>query len=417
MEPAEAQLWHQFSPINLFNDLPVGCRHPAEINRRPLTEASLTVLASYLIISGHDFRTPRRAGIHFVAQELAKRGTVRFFSIGFSWLSYLRADPRLAIANRASGTENIRGVDCYLWKTAWHPFNLHLSWLKGLSRLLFTTYRLAVPDVFKQWVETSDTIIVESGMSPIFISTIARLNPKARKIYIVSDLLSTIGVDQFVAHELESYFSVFQTVIVKSRRMVRSLPDHANIRYVPQGIEQDLSAADTSPYNDGIHAVSVGSMLFDRSFFDLAASAFPNITFHVIGGGRHAARLDHPNVKIYGEMPFRDTLRYLKNAHFGIAPYEAERVEDYLCDTSLKLIQYASFGVPAVCPNLVVGDYAGRFGYTPGDIASIVQAIERALSAGKFTPTKILSWAEVVDRIISPNDYSDTRIPLLSSAR
>jgi 2-beta-glucuronyltransferase len=371
---------------------------------------------NYLIVSGHDFRTPRRAGIHFVAQELAKRGTVRFFSTGFSWLSYLRTDPRLSIGDRANRIENVRGVDCYLWKTLWHPFNVHLSWLQTLARLMFATYRRGAPDLFRQWVETSDTIIVESGMSPIFISEIERLNPTARKIYIVSDLLETIGVDRYVSRELERRFALFDTVIVKSRRMVRSLPAHANIRYVPNGLEQDLNSTAPSPYGDGVHAVSVGSMLFDRTFFDIAAPAFPHVTFHVIGGGRHAAALDYPNVELHGEMPFRDTLPYLQNAHFGIAPYDAEHVEDYLCDTSLKLIQYASFGVPAVCPSVVVGDHVGRFGYTPGDAASIAQAIGGALSAGKFTPPKMLSWPEIADRIISPDDYADTRIAPLPPA-
>jgi 2-beta-glucuronyltransferase len=367
-------------------------------------------LPRFLLISGHDFRSPRRAGVHFVAQELANRGSVRFFSIGFSWLSHLRGDPRLSIADHANRIEKFRGVDCYLWKTVWHPVNLRVSWLRGVSRLLFAAYRRRLPEVFKQWVETSDTIILESGMPPIFLAAVERINPKARKIYIVSDLLETIGADPYVSRELERSFALFDTVCVKSRRMARSLPPHINIRHVPNGFELDTSTPDPSPYGDGVHAVSVGSMLFDRSFFDIAAPSFPHITFHVIGGGRHAAALNYPNVKIYPEMPFRDTLPYLKHAHFGIAPYEAAQVDDYLCDTSLKLMQYGSFGVPAVCPSAVVGDHAGRFGYAPGDTASIAQAITGALAAGQVTPPKLLTWPEVVDRIIRPDDFADTSI-------
>ena len=42
-----------------------------------------------LVISRHDFRSPRKASVHFIARELAKSATVRFASIGFSLLSKL----------------------------------------------------------------------------------------------------------------------------------------------------------------------------------------------------------------------------------------------------------------------------------------------------------------------------------------
>ncbi len=34
----------------------------------------------YLVLSAHDYRTPRRANIHFITDQLALRGTTRFFS-------------------------------------------------------------------------------------------------------------------------------------------------------------------------------------------------------------------------------------------------------------------------------------------------------------------------------------------------
>ena len=112
-------------------------------------------------------------------------------------------------------------------------------------------------------------------------------------------------------------------------------------------------------------------------------------------------------------MPFTETLRYIKHARFGIAPYNAEKVEDYLCDTSMKLMQYAYLGIPAVCPRVVVGDHAGRFGYVPGDPDSIGRAVRGALAGGKISPPVILSWSEVTERILSPQDYADTAIARL----
>jgi 2-beta-glucuronyltransferase len=364
----------------------------------------------FLIISGHDFRTPRWANMHFIARELARRGEMRFFSLGFSALSHLNGDARLSLSDRANRVDEFRGVQCYLWKSVWHPINLRLPLLRGLSALLFAAYRRNLPAVFRRWVEESDTIIVESGMPPILMPIIERLNPRARKIYLASDLLDTIGVDPFVSAELEANIDLFDTVVLPSRLMAKSLPPRAKMVFVPHGLDVDGTAIGPSPYARGTHAVSVGSMLFDPTLFEIAAAEFPQVTFHVIGGGRSARGLTQPNVKLYGETPYAETLAYIKHADLGIAPYKAECVQDYLCDTSMKLMQYEYFGVPAICPTAAVGGHAGRFGYVPGDQASIGKAIRAALAAGKFAPPAILSWSEVTDRILRPQDFADTRL-------
>lgn len=364
----------------------------------------------FLIISGHDFRTPRWANMHFIARELTRRGEVRFFSLGFSPVSHINGDPRISLMARANRIEEFRGVQCFLWKSAWHPFNLRLPMLRGLSAALFAAYRRGVPDRFKRWVEESDTIIMESGMAPILLPIIARLNPRARLIYIASDLLGTIGVDPFVQAELDANIHLFDTVVLPSRLMSKAFPPRAKMVFVPHGLDLDATEIGGSPYGGGIHAVSVGSMLFDRSLFEIAPPLLPDVTFDVIGGGRHARGLTAPNVNLYGEMPYAQTLAYIKHANLGVAPYKAECVQDYLCDTSMKLMQYEYFGIPAICPMAAVGDHAGRFGYAPGDAASIKQAIERALAAGKFAPPTILSWSEVTDRILRAQDFADTSL-------
>lgn len=365
-------------------------------------------MRQYLIISGHDFRTPRWANMHFIARELAKRGTVRFFSLGFSWLSRFNGDPRMSITDRANRVEEFQGVQCFLWKSAWHPFNLRFGALAGLSRMLFRAYRRHVPAQFRRWVEDSDVIILESGMSPVLMPPIQRLNPRARKIYIASDLLDTIGVAPFVGEELDACIDQFDAVIAPSPLMAPAFPARTKVRVVPHGLDVDEQAIKASPYPGGINAVSVGSMLFDRSFFELAAPQFPQVTFHVIGGGRMAGSLAFPNVKVYGEMPYAETLAYINYANFGIAPYQAEHVQAYLCDTSMKLMQYAYFGIPAVCPTVAVGGHSGRFGYRPGDQASIAEAIRSGLAGGKFEPPAILFWAEVTERIISSQEPAAT---------
>ena len=138
--------------------------------------------------------------------------------------------------------------------------------------------------------------------------------------------------------------------------------------------------------------------------------AFPEVTFHVIGPGPIDRNGFPPNVRIHDEMPHEETLRYIKHARIGIAPYVAESVPPYLADTSMKLMQYRFFGLPAVCPNAVVGCGSDRFGYEPRSLSSITQAMRRALDAEHVASGQVLSWKDVTDRLIDPARYPDTRL-------
>jgi 2-beta-glucuronyltransferase len=371
---------------------------------------------NFLVLSGHDYRTPRRASMHFIADELARRGTVRFFSLGFSSLSRLTNDLRMSVANRANREETFNGVECYLWKTPLHPFNSGTRILRPIEYLLFWLYKNTPSPVMLEWIREADVVLLESGIAPIFCEHVFKLNPRARIIYRASDDLAAIGVSPFVKQVFRRVARRMDAVNLTSRRFVSSIPPASRVFYVPHGLDPRIADhADPSPYASGTHAVSVGSMLFDARFFVLAASQFPAVTFHVIGSGRPRL-VDYPaNVLVYDHMQYTDTLRYIKHATFGVAPYVAETIPEYLADTSMKLMQYEFFGLPAVCPHPVVGGHRSRLGYTPGDKASIAEAIRRALGAERVTSKTWLSWSEVVDRLLQPEHFADTRMTSTSS--
>jgi len=151
-------------------------------------------------------------------------------------------------------------------------------------------------------------------------------------------------------------------------------------------------------------------MLFDHAVLDIAADAFPDRTFHVIGCGR--TWRSAPNIILYPEMKFLDTLPYLAHANVGVAAYrEAQRCR-YLADSSMKLVQYSYLRLPAVCPHFAVGRHAHRFGYTPGNPLEIVSSFEAAFadefSDGAPTP---MTWDDLVVRLLDPAPFADTRIP------
>src|SRR5450631_3492323 len=115
--------------------------------------------ASFLLISSHDYRSKRKANVHFIIRELARHGKARFFSIGFSALSLLKSDPRSSLWSRANYIESHEGIDCYLWRTLLHPINLRRSWLAPLERLGFKTYMHFAAPVLKRWIMESGTIV------------------------------------------------------------------------------------------------------------------------------------------------------------------------------------------------------------------------------------------------------------------
>ena len=357
----------------------------------------------YLVISRHDFRTPRKANMHFIAECLAERGETSFFSFGFSHLSRLKQDPRMSLWDLANKVENVRGVQTYLWRTPLHPVSLRQASLRGLETALFRAYIQRVPKIFKDWIRRSNVILIESGFPVIFIRLCADLNPSAKLIYIAYDGLRTIDCAQYIVDEFEATAGQLDGLRVPSPLLFDEMPNREAAYFVPHGLDADVLEHDgPSPYPAGRHAVSVGSMLFDKGFFEIAAQAFPDVTFHVIGAGSEAATLAAPNIRIYDEMKFQDTIPYLRHADFGVAPYNAGRVAPYLVDTSMKLMQYGYLGLPAVCPTVVAGDKPGRFGYLPGDAPSIASAIRSALDYGRFKGEPALSWREVTDRILDP---------------
>lgn len=364
-----------------------------------------------LLLTAHDYRTPRRANMHFIADALRRHGPVRFFSLRYSALSRRTNDARVFLDDRANRVESVDGVDCFLWKQLVHPFNTRRRALRRVEDAMFAWTMARPPATLVRWMREADTIFFESGSAILHVALAERVAPRARRIYIASDDLRTIHVADRVEREFAAVAPRLDAICLTSRRLAPAIPSTDNLYFVPHGLDAGIAdRADPSPYADGVHAVSVGSMLFDRTFFERAAPLFPDLTFHVIGPG-DVDRAGFPaNVEIHDEMAYDETLRYIKHARFGIAPYVAEAVPPYLADTSMKLMQYRFFGIPAVCPDAVTGGAPDRCGYMPGSTASIRAAIERALAGRPAVVPPVLDWNEVANRLIDPAAFPDTRL-------
>jgi 2-beta-glucuronyltransferase len=364
-----------------------------------------------VFLSVHDFRSLRKASVHFIAAEMARRGKVRFFSVGLSRLSLRRGDTRSSLVDHANKVELRDCVECYLWKTAWHPFNVRKSSLKFLEPTLFRTYRAMLPSVARNWIKDADIVFVESGMAVVFIADIKALNPGAKIIYLASDDLDVIDCADTIKHEFRRHFDKIDTVRLPSRYLLPGMPHGKSSALIPHGVDRSIAEKSyPDPYSGRKACVSIGSMLFDAGFFEIAAPANPDIEFHIIGAGKAADQLRGDNIIVHPEMAFAKTLGYLQHAAFGIAPYRDDKTPRYLIDTSLKLRQFGLFSIPALCPYFALGDAPGRFGYTPGDAASIQSAIMAALSNQTAIVDTSRTWSEVTDRLLRPQDFPDTRL-------
>jgi 2-beta-glucuronyltransferase len=353
----------------------------------------------------HDYRTAKRASIQQIADGLVELGhDVSFISTRFSRLSKIVGDSRLFLWDKANKIEIVNGIRCYLWRTPVHPFQSRQPLVNAAMTRLFPIYAEAPNRQFDQLLRDADYLIVESSVAAIFMRRMKRLNPDARIIYYAADRLDTVGAHPFVHRRLIEDAALIDHVCLRSPKMALDFAWAEGKLYRAEfGVNtEEFDAVGPTPYPaDRKTAVSVGSMLFDASFFALAAPLFPDIDFHVIGCG--AELHGPPNLHVHPEMRFRDTLPFVKHAILGIAPYRPAPGVEYLAESSLKMAQYGFFALPTICPEFAVGDASGRFGYRPGDAESIRVAVASALdAAGHVAPHSFPTWRQVAERVLDP---------------
>jgi 2-beta-glucuronyltransferase len=259
----------------------------------------------------------------------------------------------------------------------------------------------------------ADHIVVEASVAAILLRRIHQLNPNARIIYYATDRLDTVGAHPFIQKRLVEDADLIEHVSLRSSLMADDFAwaGSERLRRIGFGIEPaDFANIGPSPYPDRVKAaVSVGSMLFDPSFFHNVAPAFPEIQFHIIGCGQRFEAA--PNVIIHNEMPFRATLPFLQHAAVGLAPYAPAPGVEYLSESSLKLAQYEYLGLPAACPDFAAGMVPTRFGYRPGDATSMREAFGAALNrTGSVAPRSFPTWAEIGQHLLHPKSYADTQL-------
>ena len=362
-------------------------------------------------VSWHYLDSRRRAGFHFLAQAALRAGhEVVFCTAPISWLSWVRRDPRfdnpvIVQRNRMRWVEN--RLASYVWFTPWHPADLRLGLLNRLSAPWFRRYgRFARPEL-DEWLAGADTVVFESTPVLVAFDALRRAAPRARLVYRVSDNLASIGCHPIVLKAERYALPQFDLVSVPTL----AYPPHfqeAGAIHKPHGLDKELfDSIESSPRRNGFraHCIFIGMSWLDREFVTLAATALPDVRFDIVGPSTGSWSL--PNVRLHGEVPFREAAAMVKAADVGLNTREYHPGAEALAD-SLKVQQYTYCGLPYVAPEFLRTRRPNAFYYRPGDAESIRAAVEAAIRRGRTTGPAgpVIGWDDVLLHLLHDTSRS-----------
>jgi 2-beta-glucuronyltransferase len=351
----------------------------------------------------------RKTGMIFWAEALARRGFDTFVvTTQLSWLSYLRANPRLRTIERSDLNRwRDRGerLHNFIWLPILHPASVSAPLLRQISVPFFSLYPWLLPVAVREVVAGADLIVIESCAAVLLFDRLKRIAPSyARFVYCSSDRLRAVGMHPMLEQTLRRTAPSYDLVRVPAQAMAEDFPNGTPVAFIPHGIEKELfdEAADDPFEGPGPHAVVAGDMLFDEESFATLLDAFPEVCFHAFGRMKLDALADRANLQIHGEVPFADLVPRLLYADVGIAPYLDRPEVHYVAQSSLKLIQYQYCRLPTVAPRFAAAGRANVVGYDPRDSGSIIAAFAAALALDRATldASAVTEWDTVIDRVL-----------------
>lgn len=354
-----------------------------------------------ILVTQHYFQSKRMAGFHWLARALHRAGwDVLFFTGAISHLSRLRGDYRFAYPVRAEAN-HIKPVEprlsSFVWHTAWHPANLRSALLNKLSYARFSTYGDLPLGSAQDFVRRANLVLFESTPALLLFDRFKKLTPDARFVYRISDDLHVLKNHPVVLDAEARIAPEFDLLSAPSQYIFDRWKHLPRCRLHRHGIARDLfDAAMTNPYNGRWrkNVVFVGTNRFDDPTVATAARLFPEWGFHLIGPLRGVPALT--NVIKYGELPFLQTVAYLKHADVALYPMTQMADADVFQD-SLKVIQYTYCRLPIVAPNYLASPRGNVLAYDRNNESSIQSAMERAATfdRGTINVDGIHSWDDL----------------------
>lgn len=359
-----------------------------------------------ILITSHIYNSRRKAGFHWIAEELVKQNNNVLFFTGVSLIDQIKRDYRVATMEKQGKNtvfNNSELVSSFFYYNLFRPIDFRSKLLNFLSYPLFKLYGRGlqaknIPAELAIRIKEADLIIFESVNELVLLREFKAINSKARYVYRVSDDMSIRNTHPYVIDFEEENSGLFDLISVPTASIYDRFVNQKKLKLQYHGLPIDLyEVVSKSPYiSETINAVFVGSNFLDHEFISVSAREFTEVNFHIIGPVEF--RLDLENVFFYGEMNYEDTLPFIKHADFALSPMLKGTFSD-----SNKIIQYTYCKLPIVISSLNVCERKNFIYYTIGDKESIIESVEKAINfkADDSTFPEVRSWSQLVSDIIN----------------
>jgi 2-beta-glucuronyltransferase len=354
------------------------------------------------LLTSHVWDSKRKAGFHWIALDLVRRGWSVNFVCTLTTIDLLKKDYRFKYTNKKEYNKKIEKnklLHQFISYRILRPLKTGNKFIDFLLRNIFSFYLKPPSDVLKL-VSESQLVIHESTYELLYFTDFKKNNPRVRYIYRVSDDITTRNTHPILIDYEKDECEKFDLVSVPTDDIYNRFKSLKNSQLNFHGAPLDLfDEVHLSPYKiNTINFVYVGNNFLDHNFVTTAAKIYPNINFHIIGPDEVKSNLN--NIFNYGEMMFEDTIPFVKFANAGLNPMLKGTFSD-----SNKMHQYTYCKLPIVISSLNKTNRENCFFYTIGDSSSIRCAIDSAL---KFNPSEVKlpkprKWSDLVEDLLKFN--------------
>lgn len=311
-----------------------------------------------VILTGHFPFQKRRGSILWVSQHLQSIGWhVTHVTVGYSWLSVLKQDPRLkalgyvpkrGTVKQSKNLTTIYGLSpVHPIKTGHHLVDLALA----ASRSLFKAYwqpKLRPP------LKNADLVICESGAPILLAPLLSKYAARAARIYRVNDDIRLLNAPDYLSKAEQDHQHHFTRISSANPRLTKRFT-HENITLDPMGIPRlQLKDRPPSPYSSDkgqFIAVCAGTTQLDQDAITWVAKNRPNWQVHILGRTKRNPSQTLPNLNYRGELNFNEMLSFIAHADIGLAPYIDRPGIEYQTTNSNRILLYRHYGLPILAPN------------------------------------------------------------------
>lgn len=357
------------------------------------------------LVTGHYWNSKRKAGFHWLANAYRNLGyEVLFFSAPISYLLKIKRDYRFKYDLQSEAgrlIEKEKNLFSYVHFTPWHVANFRLNLLNKITEPFLPIYGKYSYKQAEEFIKESEAVIFESSPSLFLFERFRELNKAANFIYRVSDDLRLLNVHPGLIKLEERILRKFDLVSVPSSYIYKVLAPYkpAKLQVDHHGINKHIyDQAFQSPYDKVTNLVFIGNDYFDVSFIEIASDLYKDYRFHIIGPISGLPKKD--NIIAYGEMPFSETIPYVKHANAGLHTLSYTPGAESFTD-SLKVLQYSYCNLPIVAPDFLKTSRNNTFCYQPKNKKSIKQAIKVALENKDIHKPnfEVKSWEDVASTL------------------